>query len=165
MSAKKSISLQLNGQDRTFEIDPGESLLDLLRRNGLVGTKRGCDDGACGSCTVILDGRSVNACILYAFQVHQRELWTIEGVGDYDRPLPFQKALAEAGGCQCGFCIPGIVMSVKAMLDTTPNPTRAQIEENLDGNFCRCTGYEKIEDALHNTIAATTGQEPKWRRE
>ena len=160
----KEISFTLNGEEKTFQIDPKETLLDLLRRSDYVGTKRGCDDGACGSCTVILDGRSINACITFAFQVHGRVLETVEGIGDYDQPHPFQKEMAEGAGVQCGFCIPGIVMSAKALLDEIPNPTEEQLLENMDGNYCRCTGYEKIEDALHRTIKVMSGEEPKWAR-
>lgn len=164
MNVEKAIRIQLNGEPREFNVTAGESLLDLLRRNGLTGTKRGCEDGACGSCTVILDGAAVNACITFAFQAHDRQVWTIESVGEFDDPSPFQKAMVEAAAVQCGFCIPGIVMSVKALLDEIPNPTHRQVVENLDGNYCRCTGYEKIEDALHRTIAETTGEEPQWTR-
>ncbi len=164
MSGQKGIRLTLNGQARELDITAGESLLDVLRRNGYSGTKRGCEDGACGSCTVIMDGVAINSCITFAFQAHDREVWTIEGIGEYDAPHPFQKAMVEAAGVQCGFCIPGIVMSVKAMLDAIPNPSGSEILENLDGNYCRCTGYEKIEDALHRTIAETTGEEPQWTR-
>jgi aerobic-type carbon monoxide dehydrogenase small subunit (CoxS/CutS family) len=98
MKKTKPIEINLNGQERTFEVFPGESLLDLLRRSGLIGTKHGCDDGACGACTVLLDGRSVNACITFAFQAHGRTVWTVEGIGEYDHPHPFQKILAESGG-------------------------------------------------------------------
>ncbi|MFQ5350982.1 MAG: (2Fe-2S)-binding protein [Thermoanaerobaculia bacterium] len=164
MSVEKAIRIKLNGRPREFTISAGESLLDLLRRHGLSGTKRGCEDGACGSCTVIMDGVAINSCITFAFQAHDREIWTIESVGDYDAPSPFQKAMVAAAGVQCGFCIPGIVMSVKALLDEIPDPTHEQILENLDGSYCRCTGYEKIEDALHRTIAETTGEEPQWTR-
>jgi carbon-monoxide dehydrogenase small subunit len=164
MSGDKTIRLTLNGQARELDTTAGESLLDLLRRNGYSGTKRGCEDGACGSCTVIMDGVAINSCIAFAFQAHGREVWTIEGIGEYDAPHPFQKALVKAAGVQCGFCIPGIVMSVKAMLDAIPNPSGREILENLDGNYCRCTGYEKIEDALHRTIAEATGEEPQWTR-
>ncbi len=164
MSVERSIHVRLNGETKELLINAGESLLDLLRRLGLSGTKRGCEDGACGACTVILDGVAVNACITYAFQAHDRDVWTIEGIADYDDPSPFQRAMVEEAGVQCGFCIPGIVMSVKALLDEIPNPTHEQILENLDGNYCRCTGYEKIEDALHKTIAQTAGEEPRWNR-
>lgn len=164
MSTRKTIRFTLNGKDVSFDIAPSESLLDLLRRTGHVGTKNGCTDGACGSCSVILDGRSVNSCITFAFQAHGRKVTTIEGVGDYDHPHPFQRNLVKTGGCQCGFCIPGFVMSVKALLEEFPNPTREQVVENLDGNFCRCTGYEKIEDAIHATIAETVKGEPQWKR-
>lgn len=164
MSGEKAIRLTLNGQVRKLHVTAGESLLDLLRRNGYSGTKRGCEDGACGSCTVIMDGAAINSCITFAFQAHDREVWTIEGIGEYDDPSPLQRAMVEEAAVQCGFCIPGIIMSVKALLDEIPNPTREQILENLDGNYCRCTGYEKIEDALHRTIAETTGEEPRWTR-
>jgi len=162
--ATKQIAFTLNGESRTCEIRPSESLMDVLRRSGYVGTKNGCTDGACGSCTVLLDGKSVNACITFAFQAHGRTVTSIEGVGDYDNPHPFQEALVENSGCQCGFCIPGFVMSVKGMLDQIPNPTHKQIMENLDGNYCRCTGYEKIEDALHSAISRTSKEEPAWER-
>ena len=161
---EKTIRFTLNGEAREFAVTAAVSLLDLLRGSGYTGTKRGCEDGACGACTVIMDGVAVNACITWAFQAHEREVWTIEGIGEYDAPHPFQKAMVEDAGIQCGFCIPGIVMSAKAMLDEIPNPTRQEIEEHLDGNYCRCTGYEKIEDALHRTIAETTGEEPRWVR-
>lgn len=164
MSVAKPIECTLNGEARTFEVTARETLMELLRRIGLVGTKNGCNDGACGSCTVILDDKSINACITLAFQVHGRSVTTIEGIGDYDNPHPFQKAMVEEAGIQCGFCIPGIILSVKALLDTYPNPTREQIMENVDGNYCRCTGYEKIEDALHRTIRETSGEEPAWKR-
>ena len=164
MSVEKAIRIRLNGESREFNVTAGESLLDLLRRSGLSGTKRGCEDGACGSCTVIMDGAAINSCITFAFQAHDREVWTIESVGEYGDPSPFQKAMVETAAVQCGFCIPGIVMSVKALLEEIPNPTREQILENLDGNYCRCTGYEKIEDALHRTIAESTGEVPAWTR-
>lgn len=160
----KQVSFTLNGEARTFETGPSETLMELLRRSGYVGAKNGCTDGACGSCTVLLDGKSVNSCITYAFQAHGRAITSIEGVGDYDNPHPFQKALVDNAGCQCGFCIPGFVMSVKGLLDQIPNPTHKQLMENLDGNYCRCTGYEKIEDALHSTIAQTAKGEPAWER-
>ena len=113
-----------------------------------MGTKRGCSEGVCGSCTVILDGRAVYSCILPAFQVQGRSIETIEGVGDFDSPHPFQKALAEKGAVQCGYCTPGMVMSAKALLDADSRPSKAKAKEYMDGVLCRCTGYEKIWEAL-----------------
>lgn len=164
MRAEKTIRLKLNGKEKALRITAADSLLEVLRRSGLTGTKRGCEDGACGACTVVMDGAAVNSCITFAFQAHGREVWTIEGIGEYDHPHPFQRAMVEEAGIQCGFCIPGIIMAVKALLDRIPNPTRQEIEEHLDGNYCRCTGYEKIEDALHRTISETSGEEPRWTR-
>lgn len=143
----KTITFQLNGAERTFEIEADETLIDLLRRHQLTGTKRGCDTGMCGSCAVILDGRAINACICYAFQVDGRSVETIEGVGDFDRPHPLQTALADAGAVQCGFCTPGVVMCAKALLDQNPQATEADLVRHLDGNLCRCTGYVKIKEA------------------
>ena len=153
MSAKKRITFTLNGERREFDIDPDEKLLWLLRRSGCTGVKFGCGEGVCGACTVIMDGRAVYSCLLYAFQAEGREVWTIEGVGDFDRPHPFQKALVEEGAVQCGYCMPGMVMSAKALLDKTPGPTDAELKEKMDGNLCRCTGYEKIHAALKKVVA------------
>jgi carbon-monoxide dehydrogenase small subunit len=149
----RNISIRLNGEARDFSIAPDETLMNLLRRSGFVGVKNGCSDGACGSCAVIMDGCAVNACITFAFQAHGRDVQTIEGIGDFDHPHPMQKALVDTGGAQCGFCIPGFVMSVKALLDRNPRPGEEELKENLDGNICRCTGYEKIEDAIRKVIA------------
>ncbi len=156
----KKITCTLNGQQRSFDIEPDEIFLDLLRRSGLTGTKRGCDTGMCGACTVIVDGRAVNGCILYAFQVDGRTVETIEGVGDFDRPHPLQTAMADAGAVQCGFCTPGMVMAAKALLDRKPDATEADFLQYLDGNLCRCTGYVKIKQAMLScSTAAQTGEE------
>ncbi|MBN1269262.1 MAG: (2Fe-2S)-binding protein [Kiritimatiellae bacterium] len=152
MSTKKRIAFTLNGEKREFEIDPDEKLLRLLRRAGCTGVKFGCGEGVCGACTVIMDGRAVYSCLLYAFQADGRDVWTIEGVGDFDNPHPFQKALVEEGAVQCGYCMPGMVMSAKALLDRTPGPSEAEMKEKMDGNMCRCTGYEKIQAALKKVI-------------
>lgn len=151
----KSISFTLNGKKRSFEIEPDETLIDLLRRSRLTGTKRGCDTGMCGSCAVILDGRAVNACILFAFLVDGRSVETIEGVGDFDEPHPLQTAMADAGAVQCGFCTPGIVMTAKALLEQKPDATEKDFNLHLDGNLCRCTGYVKIKEALLSCSSAT----------
>lgn len=155
----KTITVTLNGQKRSFDIEPDEVLIDVLRRNGLTGTKLGCDTGMCGSCAIIMDGRTVYACILYAFQADGRTLETIEGVGDFDAPHPLQTALADAGAVQCGFCIPGVVMAAKALLDEKPDATEEDFNQHLDGNLCRCTGYVKIKEAvLSCSTAAEKGE-------
>jgi carbon-monoxide dehydrogenase small subunit len=154
MKNTQLIRFALNGEPKEFLVAPDEKLLDLLRREGWTGTKHGCGTGSCGSCTVILDGRVVYGCLLYAFQAEGRAVETIEGVGDFDHPHPIQTALVEEGAVQCGFCIPGIVLAAKALLAENPQPTDAELKVHMDGNLCRCTGYEKIEVALHKVIAA-----------
>ncbi len=153
MSGKHKIQIKLNGEDREFKVSADDKLLEVLRREGLKGPKHGCGEATCGSCTVILDGSAVYSCILYAFQADGREVWTIEGVGDFEHPHPFQTALVEEGAVQCGFCIPGMILSAKALLDKNPKPGAEEIKVHMDGNLCRCTGYEKIEAALRKVIA------------
>jgi carbon-monoxide dehydrogenase small subunit len=154
MKNRHHVCFSVNGEPREFLVAPDEKLLDLLRREGLTGTKQGCGTGSCGSCTVIMDGKIVYACLLYAFQAEGRAVETIEGVGDFDRPHPIQTALVEGGAVQCGFCTPGIVLAAKALLAENPHPTDEELKLRMDGNLCRCTGYEKIEAALHKVIAA-----------
>ncbi|MDP6490346.1 MAG: (2Fe-2S)-binding protein [Kiritimatiellia bacterium] len=155
MSTVKQISLTLNGEPKTFETTADETLVDLLRRHGYRGTKTGCYEGACGACTVILDGRAVYGCLLRAFQAHGRDVQTIEGAGSFDDPHPVQRALVDEGAVQCGFCTPGMVLSAKALLDETPHPGSDTIKEHMDGNLCRCTGYEKIRVAVEKVAAST----------
>jgi carbon-monoxide dehydrogenase small subunit len=150
MSQTKTISFTLNGKKRDFEIAPGELLVKLLRRSGLVGTKEGCDEGTCGACTVNVDGRAVLSCIMPAFLVHGRDVTTIEGVGDFGHVHPIQQALVDAGAVQCGYCTPGLIMSAKAMFEENPAASDEDIRVHTDGNLCRCTGYEKIWTALRN---------------
>jgi aerobic-type carbon monoxide dehydrogenase small subunit (CoxS/CutS family) len=157
MSGSKHITFSINGERREFEIAPDEKLLDLLRREGLTSVKHGCGEASCGACTVLVDGKAVYSCILYAFQAAGRDVWTVEGLGDFDRPYPLQEALVEEGAVQCGFCIPGMVLSAKAMLDEKPDPTDEEIREFMDGNLCRCTGYEKIWSAIRK-VAASGGK-------
>ena len=154
MSGKQRIKFTLNGEPKELKVGADEKLLDVLRREGLKGAKHGCGEATCGACTVLLDGRVVYACILYAFQADGREVVTIEGVGDFDKPHPFQTALVEEGAVQCGFCIPGMVLAAKALLDRDPKPDDETVRTYLDGNLCRCTGYEKIETALRKVITA-----------
>jgi aerobic-type carbon monoxide dehydrogenase small subunit (CoxS/CutS family) len=152
MRDEKQIRFSLNGEEREFEVRPDEKLLDLLRRSGLLGVKHGCGEASCGACTVIVDGRAVYACVLYAFQASGRSVWTIEGVGSFRKPHPVQEALVEESAVQCGFCIPGMVLSAKAMLDENPSPKEEEVREHMDGNLCRCTGYVKIWGALQRVI-------------
>lgn len=144
---KKKIAFELNGVHKEFEIDPSERLLGLLRRHGYKGTKYGCLEGTCGACMVIMDGKAVASCLLFAFQAHGRKIVTIEGVSGTE-PNEIQKALIDEGAVQCGYCTPGIVLSAKAMFDENPVPDEDTIKVQMDGNLCRCTGYEKIWSAM-----------------
>jgi len=159
MSALKKISFTINGEKKEFEVAPHEKLVKLLRRAGYKGTKEGCDEGTCGACTVIMDGKAVFSCITFAFLADGREVRTIEAVGDFDHPHPLQQALVEEGAVQCGYCIPGTILSAEALMNEIPEPTDEDIRTHLDGNFCRCTGYEKIWVALRKVIARRAGKE------
>lgn len=149
----KDISLTVNGEKKTLSIDVNLRLLDLLRDElGLVGTKEGCGEGECGACTVIMDGETVNSCMVMAFQADGSNIITIEGLEKNGKTHPVQKAFIEAGAVQCGFCIPGAVLSTKALLDKNPAPSRDEIREGLSGNLCRCTGYNKMIDAAEKAM-------------
>ncbi|AFM41035.1 aerobic-type carbon monoxide dehydrogenase, small subunit CoxS/CutS-like protein [Desulfosporosinus acidiphilus SJ4] len=140
-----TIELIVNDKKYVLEVDPQERLLDVLRnRLGLMGTKEGCGEGECGACTVILDGKTVNACLVLAGQAQNSAITTIEGVGNRQKPHPVQKAFVEVGAVQCGFCTPGMVLSAKNLLDKNPHPSDEEIGVALSGNLCRCTGYDKI---------------------
>lgn len=135
----------INGKTIETDIEPGLRLLDFLRQNlGLTGTKEGCGEGECGACTVILDGKTVNSCLVMAAQIHGRTLTTIEGLENEDGLNPVQQAFLDNGAVQCGFCIPGMVLSATALLDENPSPTDEEIKECISGNLCRCTGYDKM---------------------
>ncbi|MEK7721392.1 MAG: (2Fe-2S)-binding protein [Elusimicrobiota bacterium] len=142
------ITVTVNGEKKELSVKNGEFLLDALRRHGWKGTKKGCDTGECGSCAVILNGRSVLGCLAPAVTAHGGEITTIEGLGSVHNPHPLQEAFVEAGAVQCGFCIPGMILSSKHLLDRMPNPTEAEIRKALDGNLCRCTGYVKQVEAV-----------------
>lgn len=144
-----TITVYLNHEPRAFDVEPRETLLHLIREKArLTGTKCGCDLGECGACTVLLDGRAINSCCVLAEQVDGRRVETIEGIGAAGAPHPLQQAFMDAGAIQCGFCTPGMILSAKALLDRSPNPSRAEIREALSGNLCRCTGYAKIIEAV-----------------
>jgi carbon-monoxide dehydrogenase small subunit len=154
---KTVLTCTVNGTEHTVLADTRDTLLELLRdRIGLTGTKEGCGNGNCGTCTVLMDGATVNACLILALEAPGRDIVTIEGLSDNGRMHPIQEALVEHGGTQCGFCTPGIVLSAKALLDANPRPTEADIRHAIAGNLCRCTGYGKIVEAIA-AAAATTG--------
>lgn len=144
------VTATVNGEEQTVdEVWPGESLLYVLReRMGLPGAKNACEQGECGSCTIYLDGVPVCSCLVAAGQAEGRDIVTVEGLADGDRLDPVQQAFVEAGAVQCGFCTPGLVVAAHDLLRRDPAPDDAEIREALAGNLCRCTGYEKILDAV-----------------
>ena len=152
MGARLAVRLAVNGEPREALVDVRDSLLDLLREHlGLTGTKRGCDQGECGACTVLLDGMATNACTVLAVEADGAQVLTIEGLGDAELHA-IQRAFVTSGAVQCGFCTPGMILSAKAFLDSAPQagepPTREEIRRALSGNLCRCTGYQKTVDAV-----------------
>lgn len=142
------ITLNINGEGKRFAIAVGETLLEVLRRNGYLDVKHGCEDGSCGVCTVLLDGQAVHACILLAAQAEGRRITTIEGLGARDHPHPLQAAFVENGAVQCGYCTPAMILAAKALLDENPHPTEAEVREALSGVLCRCTGYVRPVEAV-----------------
>lgn len=147
---KKNITLYVNDEPRELLVDVKRTLLDVLRNDlGLTGTKKGCDMGECGACTVLLDGQAVTSCLVLAVETDGREIKTIEGLGgDPGQLHPVQKAFVEKGAIQCGYCAPGMVMSAVGLLNENPAPTEEEVRAAMAGNLCRCTGYVKIIDAV-----------------
>jgi carbon-monoxide dehydrogenase small subunit len=149
---KKLISLTVNRKGYELAVATNLTLADMLRKElGLTGTKKACDAGDCGSCTVILDGKPVNSCLVLAVQANGREVLTIEGMEQDGALHPIQDAFVEKGAIQCGFCSPGMILSAKALLDKNPNPTELEVRTAISGNLCRCTGYQKIVEAILST--------------
>ncbi len=146
------VRLRVNGQEREATVAPRLTLADYLReRCGLTGTHLGCEHGVCGACTVLVDGDAVRACLMFAVQADGTEVTTVEGMAGADGELsPVQAALRECHGLQCGFCTPGFVVSITALLSDNPHPTDDEIREGLSGNLCRCTGYQGILQAVHH---------------
>ena len=156
MADKIPIRTQINGQETDFLCEPRQSLLEVLRENlGMIGTKEGCNDGNCGACTVILDGRIVDSCLVLGVEVEGSELETIEGLSSPDGLHPLQQSFLENAALQCGICTPGFLMAAKALLDKVPNPSEEEIRFWLAGNLCRCTGYDKI---IRAVLEATKGK-------
>ncbi len=153
--AKHQIQITVNEEERDLLVDPNLTLLDLLRYElGLTGTKKGCDEGDCGSCTVIVDGKVVTSCLVLAVEVDGSIITTIEGLQEGENLHPIQQAFVDSGAVQCGYCTPGMILTTKALLDENPNPSEADIQHYLEGNLCRCTGYTKIIEAVHRAARA-----------
>jgi len=153
--SKMALSLTINGESHEVLVEPQRTLLDVLRTDlGLTGTKENCLDAECGVCTVLLDGAAVNACIVLAVQCRDRAVVTIEGLAVGAELHPLQRAFIDAGAVQCGYCIPGMILAARAFLDENPAPSEAEIREALAGNLCRCTGYQKIVDAVLGAAGA-----------
>lgn len=146
---KQLIHLTVNDRDYEVAVEPNTTLVDLLRAQlGLTGTKKGCDLGDCGACTVLLDGKAVNSCLVLAVQAGGRTVQTIEGLETAQGLHPLQQAFIEKGAIQCGFCSSGMILSAKELLERTPNPDEPEIRRAISGNLCRCTGYQKIIEAI-----------------
>jgi len=146
---KIPVKLSINGDNFEVNIKPTRTLLEVLREDlGLTGTKKGCGEGECGACTVLVDGKPVDSCLVLAVQVQGREIVTIEGLSTNGKLHPVQKAFTENGAIQCGYCSPGFILTAKALLDKNPNPTEEEVREAISGNLCRCTGYQRIVDSI-----------------
>ncbi|HML36237.1 MAG TPA: (2Fe-2S)-binding protein [Bacillota bacterium] len=146
---KKILSFKLNGEKVEALVEDNTTFLDFVRDNlGLTGTKKGCEEGECGACTILLDGAPVNSCLLLAREVEGKEVTTIEGIAVNGKLSPLQRAFIDKWALQCGYCTPGMIMSAKALLDSNPHPTGYEIKDAIAGNLCRCTGYAKIVEAI-----------------
>ncbi|MBI2881476.1 MAG: (2Fe-2S)-binding protein [Candidatus Tectomicrobia bacterium] len=143
-----NVTLEVNGRAQTWETAPGELLIDTLRLHGYYGVKRGCETGDCGACTVLLDGRAVNACVTFTGTAAGRRVLTIEGLASPERLHPIQEAFLDGGAVQCGFCTPGMILLAKVLLDGNPHPTEGEVRKALGGILCRCTGYRKPVEAI-----------------
>jgi aerobic carbon-monoxide dehydrogenase small subunit len=149
MTQTRTIELRINGRRYRESVEVNTTLIDFLRyRLGLTGTKRGCDRGDCGACTVIVNDRPVNACLVLAVQADGSSIETIEGVAREGELHPLQQAFIEGGAVQCGFCTPGMILVAKQLLESNPCPSESEVREALSGNLCRCTGYQKIVEAV-----------------
>jgi carbon-monoxide dehydrogenase small subunit len=159
---KRRVNLRVNGRETALDVDSTKTLLDVLRGDlFLTGTKRGCDSGECGACTVLLNGQAVHSCLVLAAELGGQDVVTIEGLSKDPKDLhPLQKAFIEKGAVQCGFCTPGVIMTAKALLDKNRDPTEEEVRYGISGNLCRCTGYSKIVDAIF-----AAGEEIRMKRQ
>lgn len=159
---QQTIRFKLNGQDQEYAVEPNVTLLELIRgKCGITSPKQSCERGECGSCTVLLNGKAVNGCLVLAVSAHGKDVLTVESLGGVKTLHPLQKHFAELGASQCGYCTPGMILSAKYLLDHNPSPSVADIKKGISGNLCRCTGYVKIIEAIqaaaremHNTAAS-----------
>lgn len=146
---KQKMELQVNGRVYEVFVEPWKTLLEVLREElGLTGAKMGCDDGNCGACTVIVDGKAIKSCLMLVPQAKGKKILTIEGLGSEENLHPLQQAFIEYFAVQCGFCTPGMILTAKALIDSNPEPTEAEVKEAISGNLCRCTGYTKIVESI-----------------
>lgn len=143
------ITLKVNGISYTVDVKPQRTLVEVLRETlGLTGTKKSCNEGECGACTILMDGKPVASCLVLAIDAQGKEILTIEGLSQGENLHPIQESFLKHGGIQCGFCTPGMVMSAKAFLDEHPKPTETEVRKAISGNLCRCTGYQQIVDSI-----------------
>jgi carbon-monoxide dehydrogenase small subunit len=155
---KQEMQFKVNGEEYSVQVDTRRTLLEVLRETlGLTGTKEMCNKGDCGGCTVIMDGKAVLACLILAIEAQGRDIMTIEGLAKGYELHPIQKAFVDSGAIQCGYCTPGFIMSAKALLDKTPNPTEDEVKEGIANNICRCTGYVQIVEAVQKAAKAMGG--------
>ena len=159
---KHLINIKVNGDDYELAVKSGTTLLDLLREDlRLTGTKKGCELGDCGACTVIMDGKAVNSCLVLAVNADGCSVETIEGLAKGEELHPLQRAFVEKGAIQCGYCTPGMILRTKSILEQNPNPTDEDLKKGLSGNLCRCTGYTKIIEAIHTGVEYMAGKVPE----
>lgn len=152
MARDVSIKFVLNGREYEQVVSPNTTLVDFIRYQlGLTGTKKGCGQGECGTCTVLIDGEPVNACLVLVPQIHGKSVTTIEGLASGEESHPLQTSFVDHAASQCGFCTPGMILSAKALLDTIPHPNEGEVRRAIAGNLCRCSGYHKITQAILNT--------------
>jgi aerobic-type carbon monoxide dehydrogenase small subunit (CoxS/CutS family) len=164
--SKKQIRFKLNGEQTEVAFAPHKTLLEVLREDlNLTGTKHGCELGECGTCAILVDGRSILSCLMLGLDAEGREVKTIEGMAEGPELHPLQQTFADLGAAQCGYCSPGFLLVAEELLKKLPNPTRAQIQEALSGNLCRCTGYIKIYEAVELAAARMRGEEMELPRE
>ncbi|MCD6141177.1 (2Fe-2S)-binding protein [Candidatus Bipolaricaulota bacterium] len=153
------VEMILNGVRRGFEIEPGDTLLELLRREGYKGVKKGCETGDCGACAVLLDGRAVNSCLVLAAKADGRTVTTVEGLEADGRLSVLQEAFLDAGAVQCGYCTPGMLIAATDLLNRNPHPSEEEIREAISGNLCRCTGYVKQVEAIELAVRRMEGKD------